>query len=346
MQHPASFESDFVPPSVATSVTAPCPASLASSASPPPKKRLAFHEPHALLGPLRPVRGAHTVAEAGGSVWLPTPALLLFRLFSTCGLVFSFVLFSATGAFAPHTLGAWVFALAMLAMAAATISSLCYLIAPERSAIVSARGPYGLLSDVVVPLLQTALAAAVTLSIVYWPLLRGGSTNTSVAEVLQYAVAALVLALDVGVAFRMSFRLAYVVVAPLVFVVWLVFAWARFAAVKTWPYPGLDFRRMSVARTVMFHLAAVLGTSAIGLLVLIFNRLNRLPSVSARIRRKVADEEIASTASVDAESAAERGLDAVLCKSEMSSVRSSSSPLPMPDFEADKRRTALHTLFS
>lgn len=282
-----------------------------------------------LLGEFRPWRGLHTVAEAGGSVWLCTEALLLYRLFSTCALVFAFVLFSAAGGMPPATLGAWAFYVATAAMGLATFSSLRYLVAPERAAATECRGASGVLADLVVPLVQAALSAEITVAALYWPVIRLDNGPPRPEALAQHVVAPLLLLADAALAFRMAFRLSYVLLAPVLGGAWLALAWIRYAEAKNWPYAALQFSTESARRTVAMHIGVILAGSVVGLLVLVSNRLNRLSAVTTRIRRRVANEEIASMSSKDAEAVSEGGLERIVVSGDVGNVRSFAAPLPV-----------------
>lgn len=125
-----------------------------------------------LLGDVRPLRGLHTVEEVGGSIWLRTEILLLYRLSATSALVFGVVLFSATGGMPPATFGAWAFYLTMIAMVLATVVSLRYLVAPERAVTTDCRDTSCVLADLAVPFMQTAVTLEIIVTAPYWAVVR------------------------------------------------------------------------------------------------------------------------------------------------------------------------------
>lgn len=255
--------------------------SLTSQPKPPPSASSSLL--NRLLGDFRPLRGFHAVAEAGGSICLCAEALLQYRLFSTCTLVFGFVLFSASGGMPETTHGAWVF---YVAMGLVIFSSLRYLVAPERATATECRGTSGVLADLVVSLVQATFFAEITFAALCWSYgltighrVRRHSRSKSSHH--SCCLQTLLLRFRWPSACR-TCRSAG--------------AWRGMVGLCIIPERGseelalrqVQFSSEGSGWTVAMHIGAVLGGSLVGLLALMANRLNKLSVFTTRIRRRVA----------------------------------------------------------
>lgn len=182
--------------------------------------------------------------------------------------------------------------------------------------------------------MQTAISLELILCLVYWAWLSEGDQENSFVQLLLYAAAPALLSLDAILAFRMWFRVFYVAFAPTFAAIWLVFSWIRSAVVNGWPYQAIDINRGGVGACIAAHAGLLLGGLVMGLAVLMLNRLNRIGGVAKRIRARIADEEVASTATSDEEAGGEKDLDKiVIVHSDLGDLKSITEPLPV--FEPD-----------
>lgn len=241
---------------------------------------------HTLIGDIRPLRALHTVEEVATSLWFRVEILLVYRSLSTSVLVFGITLFSATGTMPPATFGAWAFYVTTVAMLLSTIFSLRYLIAPHRAAATECRGLSGTLADLAVPFVQAAVTVQAILTPLYWAVIRLDKGPPRVEEITQHIIPLKLLLIDLGLSCRMKFRLGYMLLSTLFGVAWLAFCWVHYAATKNWPYAAMYYRSEGLGRTVAIHVGLILGSTVVGVLVLIVTRLTQFKAASCCARRK------------------------------------------------------------
>eukprot|EP00737_Agarophyton_chilense_P001980 gb/GEZJ01002239.1/.p1 GENE.gb/GEZJ01002239.1/~~gb/GEZJ01002239.1/.p1 ORF type:complete len:170 (-),score=2.61 gb/GEZJ01002239.1/:378-887(-) len=95
-----------------------------------------------------PTFKSHTLSEAGGSVWVSSRVILLWRLCCTCLFVFTLGLLAPSGQFNYGWFITWIYLGVTSTMILATISSLLYRLYPEQSSsIMSGRWSFPLLAN-------------------------------------------------------------------------------------------------------------------------------------------------------------------------------------------------------
>ena len=236
-----------------------------------------------LLSPFRPIIGGHCISEAGGSTWIPTFLLLLWRLTCTCASILALVLFSATGDIQYQFIGSWTFLATSLAWMLATFSSLRYMLFPETAALSHGKHSYSLLANLTVPIYQIFLTSGLIIDLLYWTVLREREMKVNLSEIVVYILSTALLFVDSLISFRMNFRFWYMVASILFAVVWIGFSWTWRKITGTQPYTVGDTIGNDIRRTVLIQLSLAFGHLISGAFVLLVNRINRIPLVSHKI---------------------------------------------------------------
>lgn len=283
------------------------------------------------LGPFRPVYGNHSLLEAGGSAFLPQTVLLFYRLFCTCGFVFTLVLFTATGDFHFTRYGEWLYLGSALAMCLALFSSLCLLLCselPQAEGRLTSRSHY-ILANITVPTFQIFLTLTLVADVLYWSLVR--EPLAAIPKLLLYAISAVVMLIDSALACMMKYRVWYVLFGVLVPSVWLVFGWIRFAVLRSWMYERVHPSGGTMAGAVLLHVLLLMAPLLVGLGLVCVNRV-QTRSLIARSRTHATEKDGDSKSHSDGSILGSKDgfyVDLASVPGNASSFISLSAPLPM-----------------
>lgn len=242
------------------------------------------------LSPFRPIIGGHSISEAGGSIWIPTFLLLLWRLICTCASIFALVLFSATGDIQYQLIGSWTFVATCLAWMLATFSSLRYLLFPQTATLSHGKHSYSLLANLTVPIYQIFLTSGLIIDLLYWTVLRERGMKVSVPEIVLYILSTTLLFIDLLISLRMNFRFWYIIGSILFAVIWIGFSWVWEKIKGIQPYTIGDIIENKIGRTVLIQLSLAFGHLISGAFVLLVNRINRISAVSHKIEKICYDD--------------------------------------------------------
>lgn len=246
----------------------------------------------AFWGPLRPLFGGHSVAEAGGSAFVPTWLLMITRFASATFMFVTLVYYLVDRRYFWRFYSLWCHFGLSISFFTSAFASLRLLLTAKRADVHRA----STFSGLVVFLFQIFASAALFLDVVYWSVLFKGGPHFD--RIAQHAVNIILVLVDMCLALKMNFKLFYTFMFVVYTVIFVVFAWIFFAVQDEWVYSFLDYEERGPGLTVAIYLGLILWGVVAGVLVFLLSRLNRLACVKNR-EAAVSEEEPVMGARVD-----------------------------------------------
>lgn len=233
-------------------------------------------------GPFRPLLGGHSLAEVATSAYMPTTILCVLRAAFAIFLLTTVIYYLLTGDYTIIYYSVWCHIGLGVAFALICAISIIHLVQPPSNTY---RDEPSSLATIAVITFQIFATAALFLDVVFWGLLFDGSVTFP--NLIQHALNILFIVIEMLVALRMQFKLVYCALFIFYTIIYVGFAWIRFAVIAEFPYGFLDYRDQSNSTTVLFYVIILLWGILASTLLLLFSRLSRLPCLPPVPHRKL-----------------------------------------------------------
>lgn len=218
----------------------------------------------AFWGPFRPFFGHHTSEEASTSAFFPTLIVAFWRLTFSLLLLATVLAYLITGTYQLQFYSAWSHIGLGLAFLFTATSSFLHVFQKTSP-----------LPSFAVPIFQLFASAGLFLDVVFWSILFDYNDKVTFATLIQHVLNLGFVILDLILSCRMQFRLIYTLLCPAFTLVFLAFAWVRYAITDDWVYNFLDYERKGVGIVILYYLGMLLWAAVASLLLFLLSRLSR-----------------------------------------------------------------------
>lgn len=229
----------------------------------------------AFWGPFTPLVGGHTLFEAATSSFAPTIFIAIARAIYATFMWVTFIVFAANGEYRMEFYSSWCHIGIALAFSLTSATSFYFIFRKEKER----NGERSIFASLAVAVFQIFATCALFLDLVYWVLLFDKSTTPLLHQVAQHAVNAVFVVVDIFLSLRMQFKVFYGALFILFTVVYVIFAWIRYAITKHWVYSFLDYRKQSAGITVAYYFGMLAWGIFAAMIIFLFSRLSRCPCI-------------------------------------------------------------------
>lgn len=233
-------------------------------------------------GPFRPLLGGHSLAEVATSAFMPTVILCVLRAVFAIVLLTTVIYYLLTGEYEIFFYSIWCHIGLGVAFALICSISIIHLVQPSSNTY---RDEPSFLATIAVIAFQIFATAALFLDVVFWALLF--NSPVTFPQLMQHALNFLFVVIEMLLALRMQFKLVYGALFVFYTIIYVGFAWIRFAVIAEFPYGFLDYRQQSNTTTVLYYVVMLLWGIFASILLLLLSRLSRLPCLPPIPHRKL-----------------------------------------------------------
>lgn len=231
-------------------------------------------------GPFRPLLGGHSFAEAATSTYLPTAVLSLLRTAFAITLLTTVIYYLLTGDYSIVYFSIWCHIGLGVAFALIGANSIIYLITPPTNTY---RDEPSVFASFAIIIFQVFATSALFLDVVFWALLFRG--EVTFPALIQHALNFVFVIIEMLTSLSMQFKLVYSALFIFYTIIYLGFAWIRYAVIAEFPYGFLDYREQTNGTTVLYYVVLLAWGALASIILILISRLSRLPYLPPVLHR-------------------------------------------------------------